>query len=400
MAAMFSLMIHTIAMTGLIYLFYMETITKSKISSFFVQPIISCLVIPICMHLYCLTKGFSLWVVLKEFWNRIDISYRECCFCMKMFFCVMAFFIIVSLFIVTFIIWCGDDYSKDIRTYEMIEFICGSMMFISLIIICDKLSVWILSGVKTHTNTNFAMKILLLWESFIIIGIHSNTKFYVATIATCGSEPYQKFVSYVCYAVSWCFVVVMLVVYKVAHANVIGIGSHESISNHLCVNGTPSNGLISNNKINCNNNIENDQSYKQLIKRVVIRVSRQLSTILLIVSATISAMGTISLYFAIQPEINQLKQDYPFVKYHRQLTRSPVELPPRPPTHKAVSHPTAPSPTARPIENVTHVRYIDHPYDSLQTYYSEQTFCWIACLIALSVIVVVLRSKANWHRMF
>lgn len=155
-----------------------------------------------------------------------------------------------------------------------------------------------------------------------------------------------------------------------------------------------------------NSDILDSISFKNQTRRVIIFIVRQISAILIIGNAAFTATSTMSMYLVIEHHINHLKNEDPFVKYSQQLTKSPTG-PSFSPTQRPAHHPTHPTlpptthkPTVHPIENASHVRYIEEPYNTLQTLQFEQMFCWIACLIAVSVILVVLHSRAHCEGMF
>ena len=398
----FQLLFFTMLEVALVLSFQVESKTKTL---HFCSPLtITCLLIPLCLHFSCLTKGFSICAVMKTFFDSEKLR-----FCKRLCSFIFCWIMVVAWFIVNFVFVDFDSKITNPYSSDIIELISGSMMFVSQMILCDQFLVLVnvFADMVVQFNTNYLTKLWFLWSIIILASLEGNIDICVATVENCDSSSrHQPRVAIGCYVLSWFCIIFMICIYVCMYADKTQNSLDSNIKDDYMIFHDAKNKFIIGDEQQHRNESQSDAyvpfrvrvssitAIKDSIKHIVERMSQHLSSVLLIVTASISAIGTMSLYLVIQHHINKLEQDYPFVKHRRPTPR---------PTHKPVSYPTIPptfKPTVEPIKNVIHVElYIGEFYDRLQTYHSEQRFCWIACLIAVSVIVVVLRSTVNWKRM-
>ena len=82
---------------------------------------------------------------------------------------------------------------------------------------------------------------------------------------------------------------------------------------------------------------------------------RWLSIVLIILNATVTATGTLILYFVIAQNIKQLQSEYPFIKYNQILTEHPAMYNPTP----------KPTPRPTPVLIIIHFQHIIQHYQHL-----------------------------------
>ena len=373
----------------------------------------SCLVIIVSIVIYCSTRGISLMGICRHVKTNDELLLAFGCCCNTCYRFIHLCLALICIFI-SFVITIFTDNAANTHTSQIIELISVAMMFMSLIILCDQLIAWSL-GELFFINTNYSLKCWLLWQ-VIVIGSISMSKFIVicpVTIIGCRDFDSWNKISGTYYSLVIVFII--NVFYKLIFDYDMRPSAYEQLSSNKNGNMndygdkmqnkiTDHNGLAQSPGPPANMNILDSVSLKNSTKRVLSFILRHISTILIIGNASFTVVSTMSLYFVIQHHINHLENKDPFVKYNQQLTDHPT-----PPSFSPipVAHPTRPTlppttrkPTAYPIENASHVRYIQRPYNTLQQLEFEQMFCWIACLIGISVILVVLHSRARCPGMF
>ena len=397
-------MAYSLLAIGLMYSLYPES--KLTLSSSY-QPPVSWLIILLSIHVCCLTKGFSVFTVVKSICRNVENSGPMCWYaCCNGFVYLIRSCFIINFITIAWVIVYPNGSSINTHTFQIIEQISVAMIFIIFLILCDHLSHGYVH-MMVFFKLNYPAKLWLLWQSFIIIIVVSHAGnldllFCLLTLTTCHHHNQH---SYIYALVVALFIVICICkfLFDIDYGNRKSLNFDAESQPNLQPNINHDNNNISESlelpliAQNTNDKLMNDTT-----KQLIIYAFRYISTILIIVNAVITATATMSLYFVIEHHINKLEKNYPFVKYNQQLTRSPT-MPtrfstPKPTIHhtRPTEYPTTSKPTARPINNVSHVKYISEPYKTLQTYENEQLFCWIAFFVAISVIVVVLHSRITF----
>ena len=425
-------MIWTILAFGVLCALYQALMSTVQI---WAKLLISCILIGLFIPFYWWSKGFSWIGIIGVIWRNIDaddysLQHKYTNFCCNVFFVVIIFCTVTVWILIDLVIVYLDDQIINIYISQIIEVICGAKIAMALVIMCDQMIVCSYNHeLLVFTNTNYQIKLWFLWHSIILVA--SVTEYMVTCEA--GVSKCHKSLQ----IASFVFGIVLLICYysitynsqmnqiiqtlSNAHAgNTLIIPAHLANDHDYVKQVELSRDIVNNNgaikqqrlilgsratSINKNEmNVSPSKKQRMMnwIKQRFVCMSRQISTVLIITNAAITATCTMSLYVVIESNINTLKQDYPFVKYNQQLTKSPTaSFPTMHPTR--VSHPTkrptTAKPTVNPLENLTHVKYLSHPYETLQSDEYEQLFCWVAFIIAVSVIAVVFYSKVNWKGM-
>ena len=158
--------ISTLLTIGLIYSLYQES--KSTLSLSAYQPLISCLLIIVCIVIYCSTKGISLIQICRNVVidDDLQLAFDSCCNTSYRvaYFCATSICIFISFVVTTL-----ANETVNTHTSQIVELISGAMIFMSLIILCDQLIASSL-GKMLFIDANYSLKLWLLWQIIVFIG--------------------------------------------------------------------------------------------------------------------------------------------------------------------------------------------------------------------------------------